>query len=110
MKALISDVHGNLEALRAVLADIENLGIKDIVCLGDVIGYGPEPRECLDIIRNITSNVILGNHEEAVLQGCPPTFTPRARRSIDWTRKILLEDEKEPASVREERRKFMQTS
>lgn len=109
MKALISDIHGNLEALRAVLADIEHLGIKEIICLGDVIGYGPEPRECLDIIRNVASFVILGNHEEAVLQGCPPTFTPRARRAIDWTRRVLLEDPAEPEAVREERRKFMQT-
>lgn len=108
MKAIISDIHGNLEALRAVLDDIDHLGIKDIVCLGDVIGYGPEPRECLDIVKTITQFVILGNHEEAVLQGCPATFTPRARKAIDWTRQVLLEDPKEPQKIRDERRKIMQ--
>jgi len=108
MKAIISDIHGNLEALRAVLDDIDHLGIKDIICLGDVIGYGPEPRECLDIIKNLASFVILGNHEEAVLQGCPTTFTPRARKAIDWTRQVLLEDPKEQQSLRDERRKQMQ--
>ena len=59
MKAIISDIHGNLEALRAVLDDIEHLGINEIICLGDVIGYGPEPRECLDIIKSIAKFTIL---------------------------------------------------
>ena len=48
MKAIISDIHGNLEALQAVLADIKSQGISEIYCLGDVVGYGPNPRECID--------------------------------------------------------------
>ena len=47
-RALISDIHGNLEALLAVLADIRNQSVDDIYCLGDIIGYGPNPCECLD--------------------------------------------------------------
>ena len=109
MKAIISDIHGNLDALQAVLADIEHLGIKEIICLGDVVGYGPEPRECLDIVNSISKFTILGNHEEAVLAGIPATFTQRARQAIEWTRKELLEDEREPASVRDARKKIMQS-
>ncbi|MGD0093123.1 MAG: metallophosphoesterase family protein [Planctomycetota bacterium] len=108
MKAIISDIHSNLAALRAVLDDIDHLGIKDITCLGDAVGYGPEPRECLDIVRSMCALTILGNHEEAVLQGVPLTFTPKARRAIEWTRKILLEDATETVETREARRKFMQ--
>ncbi|HEY3322942.1 MAG TPA: metallophosphoesterase family protein [Planctomycetota bacterium] len=107
MKAIISDIHGNLEALRAVLEDIEHLGIKDIVCLGDIVGYGPQPKECLEIVKNITSFTILGNHEEAVLNGVPASFQPRARKAIEWTRKILLEDPMEPQGVRDARREQM---
>jgi len=108
MKAIISDIHGNLEALRAVMDDIDRLGIKDIVCLGDVVGYGPQPRECLDIVEKIAKFTILGNHEEAVLTGVPLSFTPRAKRALEWTKKILLDDETEPVDVREHRRKVMQ--
>src|SRR5437879_3863441 len=50
LKALISDIHGNLEALRAVLEDINKHQVEEIYCLGDVIGYGPNPRECIDLI------------------------------------------------------------
>lgn len=109
MKALISDIHGNLEALRAVLEEIDSLSIKDIVCLGDVIGYGPDPKECLDIIQSITNLNILGNHEEAVLYGVPPNFNPKAKRALDWTRKTLLEDEKDPPEMRDARKKFMES-
>jgi diadenosine tetraphosphatase ApaH/serine/threonine PP2A family protein phosphatase len=107
MKAIISDIHGNLEALRAVLDDIDSLGIKDILCLGDVVGYGPQPRECLDIVQSISQINILGNHEEAVLHGIPPNFNPRARRALEWTRKVLFEDETEPQETRDLRRKYL---
>ncbi len=109
MKAIISDIHGNLEALRAVLADIERIGIKEIICLGDVVGYGPQPRECLDIVFKVASKCILGNHEDAVLHGTPPTFTPRARRAVDWTRRILLEDTAESPEARQLRREMMES-
>lgn len=108
MKAIISDIHGNLEALRAVLDDIDRLGIKDVICLGDVVGYGPDPRECLDLVTSIVKFTILGNHEEAVLIGTPPSFTPRAKRALEWTRKVLLQDESEPQDVRDHRRKILE--
>jgi diadenosine tetraphosphatase ApaH/serine/threonine PP2A family protein phosphatase len=109
MKAIISDIHANLEAFRAVLDEIDGLGVKDIICLGDVVGYGPEPRECLDIVRGVSSVNLLGNHEEAVLKGCPPSFSPRARRAIDWTRRMLFEDPAEPEAERQSRLEFMRS-
>ena len=65
MFAVISDIHSNLEALTTVLADIEKLGIKTIYCLGDVIGYGSNQRECLDLIIEKTKWCVLGNHDYA---------------------------------------------
>ncbi|MCX7804137.1 MAG: metallophosphoesterase, partial [Planctomycetota bacterium] len=106
MMAIISDIHGNYEALQAVLEDIDSLNIKQIVCLGDVVGYGPDPVECMEIIQKICRLVILGNHEEAVLKGCPPNFNPKAKRAIDWTRKVLFEDGV-PREISEQRRKWM---
>ena len=88
MKAILSDIHGNLDALQAVLADIESRGITEIICLGDVIGYGPNPGECLDLVRDVDV-LIVGNHEEAVLSGDAGAFNKRARRSVEWTRQQL---------------------
>ena len=86
--ALISDIHGNLEALKAVLEDIRQQSITDIYCLGDVIGYGPNPRECLDLIRQRTKLCILGNHDQAAMFD-PDGFNPVALRAIYWTRDQL---------------------
>ena len=51
MFAIVSDIHGNLEAFTAVLGEIERRGIQHVVCLGDIVGYGPNPMECLDLVR-----------------------------------------------------------
>ena len=61
--ALISDIHGNLEALEAVFTDIDTLQIDDIVCLGDIVGYGSEARECLELAEFRCSTILMGNHE-----------------------------------------------
>ena len=66
MKAIISDIHANLEALDAVLADIKSQGIEMVYCLGDVVGYGPNPRECIDRVMSCRL-CLLGNHD----QGAP---------------------------------------
>lgn len=86
--ALISDIHGNLEALQAVLEDIRMQSVTDIYCLGDVIGYGPNPRECLDLVRRRTKACILGNHDQAAMFD-PDGFNPVALRAIYWTREQL---------------------
>jgi len=90
IQGLISDIHGNLAALQAVIADMEQQNAKRIICLGDVVGYGPFPGECLDLVQRCGA-VLMGNHEEALLFGAE-NFNPRARRAIDWTREHLETD------------------
>ncbi|MBN1441585.1 MAG: metallophosphoesterase family protein [Planctomycetes bacterium] len=86
-RAILSDIHANLAAFEAVLADVEASGVEEIYCLGDVIGYGPDPRECIQKARSFKVN-LLGNHEEAVLFGAIG-FNPKAKIAIDWTREQL---------------------
>ena len=89
MIAFISDIHSNLAALRAVLEDIDKIdGVKRIYCLGDVIGYGPEPYECFDMVAEVSKSIIMGNHEHAVIHGAF-CFRPAAKRAIDWTREEI---------------------
>jgi diadenosine tetraphosphatase ApaH/serine/threonine PP2A family protein phosphatase len=86
MKAIISDIHGNLEALQAVLADAERHGAEDIYCLGDLVGYGPNPRECVDLAM-AWKVVLLGNHDYWAVQHYPVCLgSAIAERSIVWTR------------------------
>ena len=88
MFAIISDIHSNFEALTTVLADIENRGIETIYCLGDVIGYGPNPRECLDLVIEKTKWCMLGNHDYAVFYE-PTNFNYAAEQAAFWTREML---------------------
>ena len=67
--AIFSDIHGNIEALSSIIDDIKKENIKEIICLGDVIGIGPKPKECLDIIIENNINMVLGNHELYSLKG-----------------------------------------
>ena len=95
MFAVISDIHSNLEALTTVLADIEKRGIKTIYCLGDVIGYGPNPKECLDLIIEKTRWCVLGNHDYAAFYE-PTNFNYGAEQASFWTREVLeTEEEKQ---------------
>ncbi|MFH0910864.1 MAG: metallophosphoesterase family protein [Planctomycetota bacterium] len=85
--AIISDIHANLEALTAVLEDIEAQNIKRIICLGDIVGYGPNPIECLSTIERYYVT-LLGNHESALANGTG-RFNARARRALEWTTHML---------------------
>ena len=87
MKAIISDIHGNLEGLEAVLSDIKAQGISEIYCLGDIVGYGPNPRECIDLVMSCQM-CLLGNHDQGALFD-PEGFNAGAERVIFWTRKML---------------------
>jgi len=99
LTALISDLHANWPALQVALADARERGATRVVCLGDVIGYGARPIECLDRVIELCSEraaehgfapgfCLQGNHEEALL-GSGVDFNPNARRAIDWTRDEL---------------------
>ncbi|MCE5280231.1 MAG: metallophosphoesterase family protein [Planctomycetaceae bacterium] len=92
MLAIISDIHSNIEALTAVLRDIESRGVKRIVCLGDVVGYGPNPCEALDLIMRHCEVTLMGNHDFAALYE-PNNFNMGAEAACFWTRRKL---EKEP--------------
>jgi predicted phosphodiesterase len=87
-RALISDIHGNLEALETVLLDIKQSAVDEIYCLGDIIGYGPNPCECLDLVMQRCKRTILGNHDQAALFD-PDGFNPMALQAIYWTRDQL---------------------
>ena len=87
MKAIISDIHGNVEALDAVLADIKSVNVTEIYCLGDVVGYGPNPRECIDRVMSCKV-CLLGNHDQGALFD-PEGFNAGAERAIFWTRQQL---------------------
>lgn len=87
-RALISDIHGNLEALTVVLEDIKAQGISEIYCLGDVIGYGPNPRECIDLVMEAATATLLGNHDQGAMFD-PDGFNVGAERAIFWTREQL---------------------
>ena len=86
-RALVSDIHANLEGLQAVLEDIETQGVEEIYCLGDVVGYGPNPCECIDLIMQCDA-CILGNHDQGALFD-PEGFNSGAERAIFWTRDQL---------------------
>ena len=83
--ALISDIHGNMDALQTVLADIDTKNVDRIVCLGDIVGYGPNPLEALDLIRQRCEYAIIGNHDFAVLYE-PTNFNVAAEQASFWTR------------------------
>lgn len=88
--AVISDVHGNLSALTAVLSDIESRGISRIWCLGDTLGYGPQPNECLARVLHRCEVVLAGNHDLAVRGDIDPSvFRGTAGAGIEWARRTL---------------------
>jgi len=89
--AILSDVHGNLQALEAVLEDSRSRGAQEFWCLGDIVGYGPEPLACLSILREQCGAIVRGNHEQAVIEG-PYGFNPLAAAAIRWTR-ARMQDE-----------------
>lgn len=88
MIAIISDIHGNFEALQAVLERCQQLGVTRYLCLGDIIGYGPDPVAVTRVAVETFAVSLLGNHEEALVTG-KHRFNPYAAKAIDWTRSQL---------------------
>jgi diadenosine tetraphosphatase ApaH/serine/threonine PP2A family protein phosphatase len=105
--AVISDLHANHLALLAVLEEIERLGAEKVICLGDIVGYGPEPVECIDTVRERCDVTLCGNHDFALIYGAQD-FNPIARNSLEYHRGLIMprpgvEDEEE----RRERWEFL---
>jgi predicted phosphodiesterase len=93
--ALIADIHANLEALEAVLADARAQGCNEFVCLGDIVGYNPDPVACLELIRELGCPVVKGNHdEEAAGTHSLENMNPVASAALQWTREQLSEDQR----------------
>jgi len=91
--AVISDIHANLEACMAVFADIATRNIAEIICLGDCVGYGPNPEEVVQLVREHAISCVLGNHEMGVLHKRSETwFNPKARINVQTTRKMLSQE------------------
>lgn len=87
-RAILSDIHSNLEAFRAVLEHIETQRVDEIYCLGDVVGYGPNPSECIDLVMEKCKMCLLGNHDQGALFD-PDGFNGSAEKAIFWTRREL---------------------
>jgi predicted phosphodiesterase len=86
LRAIISDIHANYEAFLAVLEDIRRQGAQEIVCLGDVVGYGPEPVPCLSIVREVCVWSLCGNHDAAMFMSHAVGFNEAAAKAAAWHR------------------------
>ncbi len=90
--AAITDIHSNLPALEAVLGQIEDAGIEETWCLGDVLGYGVEPDACAELVRDHCDVCLVGNHDLAVLGGLDiSSFSEAAAAAVEWTRENVAE-------------------
>lgn len=94
--AIISDIHSNLEALQKTVELIKERKVDRIVCLGDIVGYGANPKECLKIVSELTPHILMGNHDQAAVNlRYTENFTPYARAAAIWTHNILSKSEKD---------------
>jgi predicted phosphodiesterase len=93
--AIIADIHANLEAFQVVLQDIEKQKCTHIACMGDVVGYNANPKECLDTVRALNMPCVKGNHDEFCSSDTPMEgFSPHAAEAGNWTRGKLSEDDR----------------
>jgi diadenosine tetraphosphatase ApaH/serine/threonine PP2A family protein phosphatase len=90
--AAISDIHANLPALEAVIEAVDAVGVEEIWCLGDVVGYGAEPDECADLVRERCTVCLVGNHDLAVLGALDvASFSEAAAEAVAWTKDNVTE-------------------
>jgi len=93
---IFSDIHANLPALEAVLAEVDAAAPDRLLCLGDLVGYGPHPGEVVDRVRALECPVLAGNHDLAVIDRIDTScFNPYARDAVKWTIEMLTEDHRE---------------
>lgn len=92
--AILGDIHGNLSALRTVLEDIARANVDRVFSVGDVVGYGAAPSQCISLLRELEVEVVKGNHDAACVGELDMTFfNPYARAAVEWTREHLSEEE-----------------
>ena len=93
---IFGDIHGNLEALTAVLDKLGELGVKQHICVGDIIGYGANPVECIARVRELCKTVVAGNHDYATIEKLNiDFFNSYAREAVIWTRKQISPEDTE---------------
>ena len=102
--AVIGCIHGNFPALQATMEDIRSRGVERIVCLGDVVGHGPQPLECIDVVRSSCFITIRGDHDEAMILGSQG-FIPKTARVLEWTREQIQSSDQAA-----ERMEFLETT
>jgi predicted phosphodiesterase len=91
--AILSDIHANLPALEAVLADVEGTGVAELWCLGDVVGYGAQPDECASLVAERCALCLVGNHDLAVLGELDiSSFSPAAAAAVRWTQQTATSE------------------
>jgi predicted phosphodiesterase len=94
--AVIADIHANLEAFEVVLEDSRAQNCTHYCCVGDVVGYNANPKECLDIVRSMAMPCVKGNHDEYCSTDQPlDGFNPHAAEAVNWTRKQLTEEDRQ---------------
>jgi predicted phosphodiesterase len=93
MYAIFSDIHANMEAFEAVIQDMKRQKVDKNVFLGDIVGYGPNPNECIELLRENCDVIIRGNHDSAVIGNTNTAFfNSYARESVIWTAKVLSKE------------------
>jgi predicted phosphodiesterase len=94
--AIIADIHANLEAFQVVLEDTRKEKCTHYACLGDVVGYNANPKECLDIVRSMGMPCVKGNHDEyCSIESDLEGFNPHAAEAVNWTRQQLTEEDRQ---------------
>ena len=103
--AIISDIHSNLEALQTTLEHIKNEKVDKVVCLGDIVGYGPNPKECINLIKSIAgAEVLLGNHDAGIINKTDINeFNEYAKQAIEINKGLLSEEEEKYLSTLKEK-------
>jgi predicted phosphodiesterase len=90
---IFGDIHGNLEALQAVVEKMKNQGVEKFICVGDIVGYGANPVECVNLVRELNSTVVAGNHDFATIEKLNiDFFNSYAREAVVWTRKQISQE------------------
>ena len=90
---ILSDVHGNIEALKQCVKALQEIGVDEFVCLGDTVGYGANPEECAQIVRELTSINVVGNHDAAVAGRMDYSYYyDAARHALDWCKEHVSEE------------------
>ena len=114
--AIISDIHANLEALQRTLEIIKERAVDEIICLGDIVGYGANPNECVELVRENCSSIVIGNHDAAAIDlSAADDFHASAKKAIVWTANQLTGVNKEflsslPLVVKKEEILFVHAS